>query len=355
VLSRAQACSAVVERLVRRQSIGNPGAVGVGPLPFNVVDGIRQSAALTHLAPARECNNLTIRAETVVDRIVFEGRRAVGVALAGSGEVIRADGVTLAAGSYGSPALLLRSGIGSKEQLRTLGVAVVEDLPGVGENLADHPLLGLRYDAAPPSAGLPGVQVMLSAASSDAEDAPDLQIMPWTAYADPASPSGGVFTLFVALMRPQSRGRLSLRSLDPNDAPLIERGYFADPADTPRMLRGVQLAHQLAETAPLSRYTTHKLSRAALSSPSGSDLELAILAEVGTYHHPVGTCRMGLPGDPAAVVDLRGAVRGTEGLFVVDASIMPAVPSVNSNLTILMLAERCARWLSESLWPGRGV
>ena len=324
-----------------------PHAAGVGALPFNVVDGVRQSAALTHLAPARGRGNLTIRPDTLVDRILFEGRRAVAVSLAGSGETLEGDAVILAAGAYASPALLLRSGVGPADHLRSLAIGVVADLPGVGENLADHPLLGLRYDAATPAQGLPGAQMMLTAPSPKAAGELDLQVLPWTPYADADSPSGGVFTIFVALMRPLSRGRVTLRSRAPEDAPLIDLGYFTDPADMPRMMHGARLAHALAGATPLSSFTSRRLSAAAQPSLTDAELERAILAEVATYHHPVGTCRMGLPGDPDAVVDESGAVLGLDGLYVIDASIMPAVPSVNTNLTTLMLAQRCAGWLAE--------
>jgi len=148
-------------------------------------------------------------------------------------------------------------------------------------------------------------------------------------------------------MRPRSQGRVRLRSTEPEDAPLIDLGYFTDPADMPRMLYGARLAHTLAETAPLSSFTSRKLSAAAQPSLTDDELECAILAEVATYHHPVGTCHMGLTGDSAAVVNEAGAVLGLEALFVIDASIMPAVPSVNTNLTTLMLAQRCGRWLEE--------
>jgi choline dehydrogenase len=320
---------------------------GVGALPFNIVDGVRQSAALTHLAPARRRGNLTIRPDTLVDRVLFEGRRAVGVALAGSGETLEGDAVILAAGSYGSPALLMRSGVGPADHLRSLGIVVLVDLPGVGASLADHPLLGLRYDAPAPADGLPGAQMALTAASSEAEEELDLQIFPWTPYADADSPSGGVFTIFVALMRPLSRGRVSLRSPEPEDAPLIDLGYFTEASDMPRMMHGTRLAHTLADAPPLSSFTSRKLSAAAQPSLNDGELQRAILAEVATYHHPAGTCRMGPPDDPGAVVDETGAVLGVEALFVIDASIMPAVPSVNTNLTTLMLAQRCGRQLAE--------
>jgi choline dehydrogenase len=147
-------------------------------------------------------------------------------------------------------------------------------------------------------------------------------------------------------MRPLSRGRVSLSSTEPEDAPLIDLGYFTDPADMPRMMHGARLAHALAETPPLSSFTSRKLSAAAQASLTEDELERAILAEVATYHHPVGTCRMGLTGDSGAVVNEVGAVLGLKALFVIDASIMPAAPSVNTNLTTLMLAQRCGGWLA---------
>jgi choline dehydrogenase len=135
--------------------------------------------------------------------------------------------------------------------------------------------------------------------------------------------------------------------MEPEAAPLIDLGYFTDPSDLPRMMIGARLAQALADTPPLSSFTTRKRSLAARPSLSDDELERAILAEVATYHHPVGTCCMGRPGDPGAVVDEMGAVLGLSDLFVVDASIMPAVPSVNTNLTTLMLAQRCGRWLAD--------
>lgn len=323
-----------------------PDAAGVGALPLNVVDGVRQSAALTHLAPARGRGNLTIRPGTLIDRVVFEGTRAVGVVVAGSSETLEGDAVILAAGAYASPALLLRSGVGPGDDLRALDITPVVDLPGVGENLSDHPLLRLRYEAAAPPQGLPGAQMALAAASARGGGELDLLIFPWTPYADADSPSGGVFTIYVALMRPRSRGKVRLRSTEPEDGPLIDLGYFADPEDMPRMLQGVRLAQTLADTAPLSAFTSRKLSAAAQPSRGDDELEGAILEEVGTFHHPVGSCRMGLTGDGGAVVDETGAVLGVESLFVIDASIMPAVPSVTTNLTTLMVAQRCGRWLA---------
>jgi choline dehydrogenase len=322
------------------------GSAGVGPIPFNVVDGVRRSAALTHLAPARSRDNLTVRAGAAVDRLILEGHSAVAVVVAGSGEAIEGATVVLSAGSYCSPAVLLRSGLGPADHLRAHGIEVVRDLPGVGAGLADHPLIGLRYVADTPSANLPGAQMMLAASSSTSDGELDLQLFPWTPFEEESSPSGAVFTVFAALMRPHSRGALRLRSRDPSDAPLIDLGYFTDPDDMPRLVEATRLARELAATPPLAAFTGRPLSVAAQPNLRDGDLEGAIRAEVSTYHHPVGTCRSGPPQDPASVVDETGAVKGVESLYVIDASIAPSVPSVNTNLTTLLLAHRLAQRLA---------
>jgi choline dehydrogenase len=155
-------------------------------------------------------------------------------------------------------------------------------------------------------------------------------------------------TLYVALMTPASTGSLRLRSRDAATAPVIDHGYLTHPDDMPRVVSTVRAAQQLARTSPLSDLIVADLFQAPAGGAPMS-LESAIRANVGTYFHPVGTCRMGPASDVTAVVDARGAVHGLRGLSVVDASIMPAIPAANTNVPTLMLAERCAAWLNESL------
>ncbi len=330
-----------------------PGALGAGQWPTNTIAGVRRSAALTHLAPARARRNLTIRADTPVDCVVFKERRADGVRIAGEIETLEARHVVLAAGAYGSPAILMRSGIGPADHLRSLGIDVLADLPGVGQNLLDHPLfrVSCAAKAPPPYADVAGGQTMLTLKSSQSVAQHDLQVFPGNIRAVEAniSPSGYLFRLHVALMKPVSMGWLRLRSRDPTAAPMIDHRYLTHPSDMPRMLTAVRAAQRLARTSPLSDAIVRQLYPDLSIGDSDTELEATIRAEVSTYFHPVGSCRMGPVGDAMAVVDSRGDVHRVSGLSVVDASIMPTIPAANTNLPTLMLAERCATWLKERL------
>ncbi|MGI8647678.1 MAG: hypothetical protein DLM55_10115 [Acidimicrobiales bacterium] len=318
-----------------------PGAIGAGRLPVNEAAGVRQSTALTYLAAARERPNLTIRAGQRVDRIVFSAARASAVRLAGTGEEIAAGHVMLAAGAYGSPAILLRSGIGPAEQLGELGIPVTQDLPGVGRNLHDHPLLRLPFEAhGEPESVLHQTVLTATTDSPRGVRGPDLQVFP------SGISSGGdglTLTLLVALLQPYSRGKLRLSSPDPAAALRIEPGHFSHPEDLSRLLAGVRLAREIAATSPLVDHLADERWPGA-GVTDERELSAVVLAEVATYHHPVGTCRMGLDHDPKAVVDETSHVHGVDRLSVVDASIMPTIPSANTNLPTLMLAERMSEY-----------
>lgn len=327
-----------------------PGAIGVSVLPNNTKGGVRQSTALTYLAAARGRRNLTLRADVQVDRIEFDGHRLEGVRLVGAPDVLEARHVILAAGAFGSPAVLLRSGIGPADHLRSLGIDVVQDLP-VGENLSDHPLVRVRHATKqpPPYDGVPSCQVVLTLKSSATRTGHDMQIFPGnvSAVERSISPSGYALTIFVGLMKPASTGSVRLRSRDPAATLVIDHGYLTHPDDLPRLVNTVKAAQHIARTSPLSDIIVGELFETPASGAS-MDLESALRANLGTYFHPVGTCRMGPASDPTAVVDARGAVHGVPGLSVIDASIMPAIPAANTNVPTIMLAERCAAWLRES-------
>ncbi len=329
------------------EDVNAPDAWGVGPLPVNVVDGIRQSAALTYLAPARTRPNLTIRSGVLIDRILFEGSRAVGVQLADPAETVTADQVIVSAGTYGSPALMMRSGLGPADDLRALGIAVRADRPGVGQNLSDHPLLNLQFAAPPvPPESVPLFQSVITMKSAPAIEGYDLHIYPMSTFPWEVaeSPTGASCTLFVSLLKPASRGSVRLRSADPERAPRIDLGYFTHPADMPRMIEAVRAARRLARTAPLSDVALSELQPHPDTPDEPEALEAFVWSRLETYHHPVGTCSMGPASDPMAVVDARGRVHGVAGLSVVDASIMPTVPAANTNVPTMMVAERCAAW-----------
>jgi len=335
----------------QQDDLNAPDAIGAGPIPMNQLNGIRQSTALTYLAQSRHRRNLTVRSNALVDRVLFRGNRAVGVSIMSSPKKIFAQRIVLSAGSYSSPVILMRSGIGPAEHLRTLRIRVLIDLLGVGENLIDHPLFQLSFEAKPvrQTEEVPWAQTVLTLKSSKAWRYPDLQVLPTSITpSDIENSSGGAdFNMLVSLVKPKSHGRLRLRSADPTAAPRIDLGYFTHRDDLPLMVEVVREARNLARTPPLSKLLRHELFPGPrITSISG--LESTVLKTIGTYHHPVGTCRMGLAPDKGAVVDSHGNVHGVECLSVIDASIMPSIPAANTNIPTIMVAERCSEWLKQN-------
>lgn len=323
------------------------GAPGCGPLPSNAVDGLRVSAATAYL---RGQPGLTLRGGVRVTRVLVEGGRAVGVATT-EGKV-RATEVVLAAGAVGSPELLLRSGIGPAEALRALGLPVVADVPGVGEGLADHPMVQVPWRAVPDLPPPPGLalQQVLHACPDGAPGG--IEVLPWfRSFAALLPPWGaapaddGVLSLGVSLLAPASRGRLTLRSADPGQPPRLVYGYLAAPGDRTGLRAGVRFAVELLRTPPLA-------ALAVPDGPPGDELS-AVLADdgaldgwigrhLGTAVHLCGGARMGPDTDPGAVVDGRLRVRGVAGLRVADTSVLPAVPSRGTAATAVMVGERAA-------------
>ncbi|HAV6634095.1 GMC family oxidoreductase N-terminal domain-containing protein [Serratia marcescens] len=319
-----------------------PSANGVGPYPMNIVNGVRVNTGMAYLdEKTRARDNLTLRADTLVDRVIFDGQHAIGVRLA-SGEEIHAAEVILSAGTYGSAAVLMRSGIAPAQQSKRLGIPVVADLP-VGENLVDHPFYYNAYAARPDVIGsqTPVIGAKLWTHSSQAEPGElDLHITATHLFPHDQSPTGVGFVLAVALTRPQSTGRVWLESRDPAAAPHIDLNFLAQENDRVRLLEGVKLARKIGQTAPLSTLIHSELAPAADSDEA---ILASMVATLDTYHHPTSSAPMGNAGEPKAVVDLQGRVHGVYGLRVVDASIFPDVPSVATNVTTIATAEHIAR------------
>ena len=324
-----------------------PDAVGAGPLPVNAIDGVRMSTALTHLEPARGRANLTVRPHAQVDRVLIERGRALGVRLV-DGERITAGTVVLAAGAYASPAILLRSGVGPGDELAEHGIASVADLPGVGRNLADHPMVLFRLVVPAESAPHTNYQAMVTWRSDGGVGPPDLHLFAWgPVRVDAPAPVGARLGVNVGLLDPRSRGRVRLAGSDPSILPRIDLAYLEDPEDAARMVAGVREALRIAATEPLASYA-RGIEGAFSATMSDDVLEAIVRSEVRTYHHPVGTCRMGPAGDAGAVVDARGRVHAVDDLVVADASIMPTVPRANTHLPTVMVAERIARWFASA-------
>ena len=329
-------------------------------------NGRRWSSADAYLHPARRRRNLTVVSGAQVCGVELEGGRATGVRYRRRGreQVVRAErGVILAAGALGSPQLLLLSGIGPGEQLHGLGIPVAVDLPGVGENLQDHPYLtsvwdvpggGSLADAEGPKALLEFLLRRSGPLTSSVAEAiafvrsrpglaqPDLQFHFAPAYfVDNGFQDyeGHAITMGPALVAPRSRGWVRLRSADPTDKPQILTNSLAEPEDVAALIAGTRLTREIAAAEPFASVLGRELFPGS-EIDSDEDLAEDLRRRVELLYHPVGTCRMG--SDEKAVVDPELKVRGVEGLRVVDASIMPTIPSGNTNAPTIALAERAA-------------
>jgi len=248
--------------------------------------------------------------------------------------------VILSGGTYGSPAILLRSGVGPADELTALGIRVVADLP-VGQRLQDQPGYYNAYALAPGYLEMtPAVGSLLWTASSEsASDEMDLHVTATHLMDGSLSPTGGAIVLMAALVQPESTGTLKLASRDPGDAPLIDSNYLGTGRDARRMLKGVKLGRAIARNPVFAPFIAAELTPGDAVADDGT-LAQVIAANVAVYGHPTSTVPMGGPGDPWAVVDSVGAVKGISGLRVADASIIPEVPSSTTNVTVIMLAER---------------
>lgn len=343
---------------------------GTGFYQLTQRDLKRSSAAIAFLHPATQRPNLTLRSNQHVRRIVIEQGRAIGIEVdtdEGT-EIIRAKReVLVTSGAIGSPRLLLLSGIGPADQLRSVGVDVQHDLPGVGQNLQDHLDLCVlaecsgrySYDGMDkfPRSAIAALQYYLFKSgpvtsslfetgafwyASDAAPLPDTQfhfgqgsgIEKGIVTID----KGGV-TLNCAYMRPKSRGTVALASADPRQAPLIDPNYWSHPEDKEASLNGLEIARDILSQPALKPF----LAREALPGPdvkTRDDLFDYACRLAKTQHHPVGTCRMGK--GPDAVVDPELKVRGIEGLRVCDSSIMPTINSSNTNAPTIMIGEKAS-------------
>jgi len=349
---------------------------GLGYYQLTQLDARRSSAAKGFLDPVRSRPNLTVMLHAQALRVLTERGRAVGVELvAGSNRTpirVRATReVIVSSGAFGSPKLLMQSGIGPADHLRGHGIDVVVDSPNVGSNLQDHLDLFViaectgdhTYDKynKPFHAARAGLQYLLlkngPVASSlfetggfwyaDAQDrdrSPDIQFhlgLGSGIEAGMAKMKNAGVTLNSAYLRPRSRGTIRLASADPAASPLIDPNYWSDPWDRDMAIKGLRLARDIMSQPALRRYVQNEVLP---GSALRTDAELFdyVCANAKTDHHPVGTCRMGAADDPASVVTPDLKCIGIEGLRVVDASVMPFVPSCNTNAPTIMVAEKAA-------------
>jgi choline dehydrogenase-like flavoprotein len=342
---------------------------GVGTYQVTQREGRRASTAACYLHPVTERTNLSVRTHVHVTQVRFDGVRAIGVAGVQFGRPVQFEAereVIVCAGAYGSPQLLMLSGIGRPDELAALGIAPLVELPGVGRNLSDHPIGVLAARCAGPD-GLFGAMsppnldayaagrgpLTSNVAESggfirtrDGLPAPDIQLffLP-TLYTDEALapvPAHGV-SIGACLLKPRARGQLKLVSPDPTAKPCIVHNYYQHPEDLRSQIEGLRTAQRILNAAPLVGRLADPVSLPA----SGSDVDLIahIRATAQTTYHPVGTCAMGIGNE--AVVDPELRVRGVAGLRVVDASVMPTVPRGNTNAPTIALAERAAELIRD--------
>jgi choline dehydrogenase len=337
------ACEELGHEYVADQNL--PGAVGVGPLPRNIRDGVRQSVLLTYIAAARPRQNFSLRPDTLVDRVLVEDGKAVGVVLPG-GEEVRARRVVLAAGAYNTPPVLLRSGIGASGDLISAGIDPVHHLAGVGQNLMDHPVTLVTLDMDyPADHELMRMAMMLKSRSHPELELDDIKI---SLYPGELFNMEGLTGLFIEVNVSGSRGYVGVESADPMVRPVIRHRHLACEDDVELMMAGIRQAAEIVDV--LARSTRCELLLPEAASVADADLlRDHVMAFHGTGYHPSGSCRMGSADDPMAVVDHRLRVRGLDHLYIVDASVMPEIPRCNINLPTMMIGERGADFVKAEL------
>jgi choline dehydrogenase-like flavoprotein len=351
---------------------------GFGPWDVTQKNGQRWSSTRAFLHPVFDRPNLTVMDETLSRRIRFEGRRAVGLTVRRAGHDIELKvrrEIILASGAYNSPQLLMLSGVGPEAELRRHGIEVVHHLPGVGQNLQDHPTAWIEMTDPSgssiavnlrtlPRHAMAAISYLLARrgpfTSNNVEaggflrskpglDRPDLQYGFLPAVRDPGSfiPRRHGLTLMPIIMRPKSRGKIELVSARPEDKPILHPRFLDDPEDVDVLVRGIQIGRQILSAPALAAHCGMEL-RPGAQVRSREGLEDYLRGSVMTSFHPVGTCKMAPESDPMAVVDHTLRVRGVDGLRVGDASIMPTIIGGNTNAPSMMIGERAAEFAIDS-------
>jgi choline dehydrogenase len=332
---------------------------GVGFAQLNIKDDVRHGTATAFLAPVAGAPNLDVLTGARARRLLFEGGRCAGVEIEREGAVerIRAEQeVVVCGGTVESPKLLLLSGIGAADELGRLGIDVVADLPGVGRNLHDHVLCPVIHGASrtvpPAQPGLQALHSHLFARSRSGLPGPDLQPLffhlPLYLEGMEGPPDG--YTLMAGIIRPASRGSLRLASADPEAPPLLDPAYLSCDVDVEALVAAVELCREIGRQDALASWRGSELYPGP-TVQTASELRDYVRRTAITYHHQVGTCKMGV--DEWAVVDPQLRVRGVEGLRVADASVMPFVTSGNTHAATVMIGERASDLVRDGLGVSR--
>jgi choline dehydrogenase len=333
----------------RALDTNDPTTTGASPHAMNKIDGERMSAARCYLTAAvRARANLTIEPNLTVQRVMVKDKRAQGIVVERFGRVFElyGDRIVLAGGAIGTPGILLRSGIGPRDELARLGIPLVCDVPGVGARLLDHP--GIAIFLQPYEKGFskltdPLIQTVCRYTSEGSACPSDMQLQPGSFLPLPGLPLSCV-TISACVGKPKGQGRIRFRSAYVHDAPILETALLEHPEDERMAREAFRFIGRLAATKALS-----KLARPVWPSrrPFDDQGEFRHLTTTmcGSGYHPSGTVPMGVDSDPMAATNERGEVRGVRGLIVCDASLMPTITSSNTNLPTLMIGERFGEWL----------
>ena len=328
--------------------MNNPEASGVGPIPLNYINGVRVSTALGYLDSCRHRLNLTIKGGVLVKKVLFDGKRTTGIEAESGGEnfTVEGDEIILSAGAVASPQLLMLSGVGPRGNLASVGIRLVHNLEGVGQNMKNHPSLSIRFQpkegySLPPESPRNQVALRFSAAGSTARN--DIQVQPLTS--GPKGREADEIRVGCRLELPESAGELTLASADPMVQPKLDYQSLVQTQDRERMREAVRTCVRIFGRQGFQEIIEERISPTETDLESDARLDEWLDRNIGVAGHSCGTCKMGPALDPAAVVDQYCRVYGLEGLRVIDASVMPEITRANTNATTIMIAERVADFI----------
>ncbi len=335
--------------------LNGPDSGGIGAIPMNNLNGWRMSTNVTHLTPARHRLNLTIRGDVFVRRVVIEDGKATGVEVESGGEIFTVEGdrVVLCAGALKSPHILMLSGVGPRDQLEENSIPVLVDSPGVGQNLFNHPMGSVSFrvnENVRLTANAEALRFGLRVTSEPPSHPNDVMLHTlavWNVMTGEMVPSGTA-RIACALELPEGTGWVRLQSGDPTAQPSINYRYLHNGNDMRRMREAVRLACSILESDAYKGISEGRIAPDDDTLTSDDDLDAWIRQTLGSSRHVSGTCRIGPDGDAMAVTDQQCRVRGVDGLWVADSSIMPQVTRANTNATAIMIGERVADWVAES-------
>ena len=338
---------------LHNDDMNGPNPSGIGAIPMNNRDGLRMSTAITHLYPMRHRLNLTVKGNGFVRRILIENAQAVGVEAESGGEIftLETESVVLSAGALKSPHILMLSGVGPRDQLEEFGISLIQELPGVGQNLWNHPMASVSFRVKDeikldPIAGALRFGLRITSEPPSHSNDVMLQTMAVFNVMTGETLPQQTARIACALELPDGSGWLRLASSDPTVQPTFSYRYFHKENDIRRMRDAVRLASRLLESDAYQNMSDGRISPTDEMLASDEALDSWIRKSIGSSRHVSGTCKIGPDSDPMAVVDQQCRVKGIKGIWVADSSVIPQVTRANTNATAIMIGERVADWVA---------